>query len=72
MLYKIIVLCTSPNKYTVIDPEGSIAPQSCIDLVVRHTMPISATCNALDKFRISISDHVTKQVSNFFLFLIFI
>ncbi|GJQ79325.1 hypothetical protein Trydic_g16190 [Trypoxylus dichotomus] len=55
------VLCTTPNKYTVIDPEGSVAPQSCIDLVVRYTMPVPANCNIIDKFRISISDHVTKQ-----------
>ncbi|KAK9703175.1 MSP (Major sperm protein) domain [Popillia japonica] len=55
------VLCTTPNKYTVIDPDGSIAPQSCIDLVIRHTMPVQANCNIIDKFRVSISDHVTKQ-----------
>nr|XP_022912129.1 motile sperm domain-containing protein 1-like [Onthophagus taurus] len=56
------VLCTAPNKYNVTDPEGSIRPQSCIDLVVRHTMPISANCNGVDKFRISIHDNTTKQL----------
>ncbi|KAF5290614.1 hypothetical protein FQR65_LT01904 [Abscondita terminalis] len=56
------VLCTAPNKYTVIDPDGSIGPQACVDIVVRHTFPIIANCNSLDKFRITMQDHSTRQV----------
>ncbi|KAJ8982159.1 hypothetical protein NQ317_013944 [Molorchus minor] len=56
------VLCTAPNKYAVIDPEGSIGPHMLVDIVIRHTMPIAATCNVTDKFRISMQDHTTKQV----------
>lgn len=46
----------------MIDPEGSIGPHSCVDIVIRHTMPLAANCNVIDKFRISMSDHTTKQV----------
>ncbi|VEN35074.1 unnamed protein product [Callosobruchus maculatus] len=56
------VLCTAPNKYAVIDPEGSIGPRMLVDIVIRHTMPIPANCNVTDKFRISMQDHTTKQV----------
>lgn len=56
------VLCTAPNKYTVIDPDGSIGPQACVDIVVRYTFPVIANCNVTDKFRITMQDHSTKQV----------
>lgn len=56
------VLCTSPNKFTVIDPEGVIAPQSCIDIVVRYTQPSLAHCNTTEKFRITMYDRNTQQV----------
>ncbi|KAK5640236.1 hypothetical protein RI129_011047 [Pyrocoelia pectoralis] len=56
------VLCTAPNKYTVIDPEGSIGPQACVDIVVRHTLPIVPNCNTTDKFRITMQDHSTRKV----------
>ncbi|KPI92500.1 Motile sperm domain-containing protein 1 [Papilio xuthus] len=55
------VLCTSPNKFTVIDPEGIIAPQSCIDIVVRYTQPSLAHCNTTEKFRITMYDRNTQQ-----------
>uniref|UniRef100_A0A6P7FDF2 Motile sperm domain-containing protein 1-like n=1 Tax=Diabrotica virgifera virgifera TaxID=50390 RepID=A0A6P7FDF2_DIAVI len=55
------VLSTSPNKYAVIDPEGSIGPQMLVDIVIRHTAPIISNCNVVDKFRISMQDHATKQ-----------
>lgn len=58
----ILVLCTSPNKFTVIDPEGVIAPQSCIDIVVRFTQPSATHCDAIDKFRITMYDSNTQQV----------
>jgi hypothetical protein len=58
----ISVLCTSPNKFTVIDPEGVIAPQSCIDIVVRYTQPSVAHCDTVEKFRITMYDRNTQQV----------
>ncbi|XP_017777582.1 PREDICTED: motile sperm domain-containing protein 1-like [Nicrophorus vespilloides] len=56
------VLSTAPKKYMVIDPTGSIGPQACVDIVVRHTMPNVGNCNVVDKFRISMEDHTTKAV----------
>lgn len=56
------VLCTAPKKYTVVDPEGSIKPQSCIDIVVRHNIVSPSNCNVTDKFRIQMRDCITKQV----------
>ncbi|XP_073946273.1 motile sperm domain-containing protein 1-like isoform X2 [Choristoneura fumiferana] len=55
------VLCTSPNKFTVIDPEGLIAPQSCIDIVVRYTQPSVAHNNSTEKFRVAMFDRNTQQ-----------
>lgn len=55
------VLCTSPNKFTVIDPEGVIAPQSCIDIVVRYSQPSASHCNTTEKFRITMFDRNTQQ-----------
>ncbi|CAB3255801.1 unnamed protein product [Arctia plantaginis] len=55
------VLCTSPNKFTVIDPEGVISPQSCIDIVVRYTQPSVAHCDTIEKFRITMYDKNTQQ-----------
>ncbi|KAJ2951455.1 hypothetical protein O0L34_g13607 [Tuta absoluta] len=55
------VLCTSPNKFTVIDPEGTIAAQSCIDIVVRYTQPSASHCNTTEKFRITMYDRNTQQ-----------
>ncbi|KAF5281007.1 hypothetical protein FQA39_LY05212 [Lamprigera yunnana] len=55
------VLCTAPSRYTVIDPDGSIGPQACVDIVVRHMFPILANCNTTDKFRITMQDHATRQ-----------
>lgn len=59
------MLCTSPNKYSVIDPEGSIGPHMLVDIVIRHNSPTASNCNVTDKFRISMQDHTTKQVPSF-------
>ncbi|XP_035437807.1 motile sperm domain-containing protein 1 [Spodoptera frugiperda] len=56
------VLCTSPKKFTVIDPEGVIAPQSCIDIVVRYTQTSQTHCDSIEKFRITMFDKNTQQV----------
>lgn len=50
----------------MIDPEGSIGPMACVDIVVRHTCPLSGTSNVTDKFRIVMQDHTTKQVNETF------
>ncbi|XP_063984717.1 motile sperm domain-containing protein 1-like [Diachasmimorpha longicaudata] len=59
---KFKVLSTAPNKYKVGDPEGTIKPKNCIDIVVRHTALLTANCNVVDKFRIQMQEHPTKQV----------
>lgn len=56
------VLSTAPKKYTVVDPEGSLKSQCCIDIVVRHNAVIPANCDVTDKFRIQMLDYTTKQV----------
>ena len=55
------VLCTAPNKYKVVDPEGTIKARCCVDIVVRHTAPLLSNCHILDKFRIQMQEHPTKQ-----------
>ena len=55
------VLCTAPNKYKVVDPEGTIKARCCVDIVVRHTSPLLSNCHILDKFRIQMQEHPTKQ-----------
>lgn len=61
------VLCTSPTKFSVIDPEGVIAPQSCIDIVVRYMQPSASHCENLDKFRITMYEKNTQQVKIIFI-----
>lgn len=58
----ILVLCTAPNKYQVVDPEGIIKASSCVDIVVRHTALLTNNCNIIDKFRIHMQEYPTKQV----------
>ncbi|OAD56208.1 Motile sperm domain-containing protein 1 [Eufriesea mexicana] len=55
------ILCTAPNKYKVVEPEGTIKARCCIDIVVRHTSLIHSNCNVVDKFRIQMQEHPTKQ-----------
>ncbi|XP_039289917.1 motile sperm domain-containing protein 1 [Nilaparvata lugens] len=56
------VLCTAPRKYTVVDSEGTVKSQCCIDIVIRHNAVSLGNCNVTDKFRIQVRDHSTKQV----------
>ncbi|KAK7790877.1 hypothetical protein R5R35_010745 [Gryllus longicercus] len=56
------VLCTAPNKYTVVDPEGAIRSHNCIDIVVRHNAVSPTNCNITDKFRIQMRNYTTRQV----------
>ncbi|XP_034937918.1 motile sperm domain-containing protein 1-like isoform X3 [Chelonus insularis] len=59
---KFKVLSTAPNKYKVVDPEGTIKSRCCVDIVVRHTALMMANCNVVDKFRIQMQEHHTKQI----------
>ncbi|KAK0182299.1 hypothetical protein PV327_000451 [Microctonus hyperodae] len=59
---KFKVLSTAPNKYKVVDPEGTIKSRCCVDIVVRHNALVSANCNVIDKFRIQMEEYPTKQV----------
>lgn len=58
----VLVLCTAPYKYQVVDPEGVIKASSCVDIVVRHTAILASNCNMIDKFRIQMHEYPTKQV----------
>ena len=50
----LIVLCNNPKKYAVVEPEGRIAAQKCIDIVVRHVAVSPSAVQQTDKFRIQI------------------
>lgn len=60
---KFKVLCTAPNKYVVVDPEGTIKAKCCVDLVVRHTALLISNCNVTDKFRVHMQEHPNKQAT---------
>lgn len=50
------------DKYIVPNSEGTIPPQSSVDLVITHKYIIPSNCNISDKFKIVIQDAVTDQV----------
>ena len=57
-----LVLCTAPGKYRIVDPEGSIKPHCCVDIVIRH-ISINPTCyHITDKFRIQMNEHNSRQL----------
>ncbi|XP_013780556.1 motile sperm domain-containing protein 1-like [Limulus polyphemus] len=58
---KFKVLCTAPQKFTVVDPEGSIRPQCCIDIIVRHNDITQNNYGVTDKFRIQVQEHGQHQ-----------
>lgn len=37
---KFKVLCTTPNKYVVVDAAGAVKPQCCMDIVIRQRCSI--------------------------------
>lgn len=57
-----LVKSTAPTKYTVIDPEGSIAPHSIVDITVRHLCPNVGNSFVKDRFRVLMKDKITKKV----------
>merc|ERR1712223_2156297 len=50
------VLCNNPKKYAVVEPEGRILGQKCVDIVVRHVAVSPVAVQQTDKFRIHIYD----------------
>lgn len=56
------VLSTNPQKYTVVEPEGSIKPNCSLDILVKHNDVKPSNCNVTDKFRIQFLEHSTKKV----------
>lgn len=59
---KFKVLCTAPQKYTVVDAEGTIRPRCCVDVVVRHTDICINNEGTTDKFRIQVTEHGQRKV----------
>ena len=51
-----LVLCNNPKKYAVVEPEGRILGQKCVDIVVRHVAVSPVAVQQTDKFRIHIYD----------------
>lgn len=48
LFYFIPVLCTAPNKYTVVDATGAVKPQCCVDMWVFFSIDllVSKTCSS--------------------------
>ncbi|XP_075703472.1 motile sperm domain-containing protein 3 isoform X2 [Rhinoderma darwinii] len=48
------VLSTAPLRYTVVDAEGLVKPNSCIDIVTRHRDIRARHFGATDRFRVEV------------------
>ena len=57
----ILVLCNNPKKYAVVEPEGRILGQKCVDIVVRHVAVSPVAVQQTDKFRIHIYDSASSD-----------
>ncbi|XP_069319085.1 motile sperm domain-containing protein 1 isoform X2 [Eulemur rufifrons] len=58
---KFKVLCTTPNKYVVVDAAGAVKPQCCVDIVVRHRDVRSCHYGVIDKFRLQVSEQSQRK-----------
>jgi len=56
------VLCNNPKKYAVVEPEGKIFGQKCVDIVIRHVAVSPQTCETTDKFRIHMFEEGNSEV----------
>lgn len=56
------VLCNNPKKYAVVEPEGRILGQKCVDIVIRHVAVSPQTCETTDKFRIHMFEEGTSEI----------
>lgn len=57
-----LVFSNTSDKYSVIEPKGTIAPRAYIDLIIRHAAPFQSNCHSRDKFMITMQDSNTNQV----------
>uniref|UniRef100_S4RUS6 Motile sperm domain containing 1 n=1 Tax=Petromyzon marinus TaxID=7757 RepID=S4RUS6_PETMA len=47
------VLCTAPTRYTVVDAEGTVKEQCCVDITIRHhAASLAEHVGETDKFRL--------------------
>ncbi|XP_016306487.1 motile sperm domain-containing protein 1-like [Sinocyclocheilus anshuiensis] len=58
---KFKVLCTAPNKYTVVDATGAVKPQCCVDIVIRHRDVRACHYRVIDKFRLQVSEQSQRK-----------
>ncbi|XP_010221467.1 PREDICTED: motile sperm domain-containing protein 1 isoform X1 [Tinamus guttatus] len=58
---KFKVLCTTPNKYTVVDASGAVKPQCCVDIVIRHRDVRASHFGVIDKFRLQVSEQSQRK-----------
>ncbi|XP_044538527.1 motile sperm domain-containing protein 1 isoform X2 [Gracilinanus agilis] len=58
---KFKVLCTTPNKYVVVDAAGAVKPQCCVDIVIRHRDVRSCHYDVIDKFRLQVSEQSQRK-----------
>ncbi|XP_068181591.1 motile sperm domain-containing protein 1 isoform X2 [Antennarius striatus] len=58
---KFKVLCTAPNKYTVVDATGAVKPQCCVDIVIRHRDLRPCHYGVYDKFRLQVSEQSQRK-----------
>lgn len=56
------VLCNNPKKYAVVEPEGRIFGQKCVDIVVRHVAVSPQTVQTTDKFRIHMYEEGSSEI----------
>jgi len=56
------VLCNNPKKYAVVEPEGKICGQKCVDIVIRHVAVSLQTVDTTDKFRITLYEEGTNEL----------
>uniref|UniRef100_A0A914V708 Major sperm protein n=1 Tax=Plectus sambesii TaxID=2011161 RepID=A0A914V708_9BILA len=62
LCYKI--LSTAPRKYSVIEPEGTLKPRCCVDIVIRHlAATVKANVGRSDKFRVQVQKHSEREVT---------
>ncbi|XP_074134028.1 motile sperm domain-containing protein 1 isoform X1 [Sminthopsis crassicaudata] len=58
---KFKVLCTTPNKYVVVDAAGAVKPQCCVDIVIRHRDVRACHYDVIDKFRLQVSEQSQRK-----------
>ncbi|KAM8847907.1 motile sperm domain-containing protein 1 isoform X2 [Synchiropus splendidus] len=58
---KFKVLCTAPNKYSVVDATGAVKPQCCVDIVIRHRDVRPCHYGVYDKFRLQVSEQSQRK-----------